>query len=30
MGVRRYRRLQQVKSAWDPCDVFRHCAHVSP
>ncbi|MEW1839113.1 BBE domain-containing protein [Nonomuraea angiospora] len=30
MGVRRYRRLQQVKAAWDPGDVFRHCAHVSP
>ncbi|GAA3648118.1 FAD-binding oxidoreductase [Nonomuraea antimicrobica] len=30
MGETRYRRLQRVKAAWDPDDVFRHCAHVSP
>jgi FAD/FMN-containing dehydrogenase len=28
MGERRYQRLQRVKAAWDPDDVFRHCAHV--
>lgn len=28
MGAARYSRLQQVKLAWDPEDVFRHCAHV--
>jgi FAD/FMN-containing dehydrogenase len=28
MGERHYTRLQQVKAAWDPQDVFRHCAHV--
>lgn len=30
MGETRYRRLQKVKAAWDPDDVFRHCAHISP
>ncbi|MFI9556849.1 FAD-binding oxidoreductase [Nonomuraea endophytica] len=28
MGEERYGRLRRVKSAWDPDDVFRHCAHV--
>lgn len=28
MGDARYARLQQVKLAWDPQDVFRYCAHV--
>ncbi|MFI6602568.1 FAD-binding oxidoreductase [Nonomuraea sp. NPDC050536] len=30
MGETRYRRLQRVKAVWDPDDVFRHCAHVTP
>ncbi|MFI6503674.1 FAD-binding oxidoreductase [Nonomuraea typhae] len=30
MGEERYARLQRVKAAWDPDDVFRHCAHVRP
>jgi FAD/FMN-containing dehydrogenase len=30
MGDARYRRLQRVKAAWDPDDVFRHCTHISP
>jgi FAD/FMN-containing dehydrogenase len=29
-GEERYRRLQAVKSAWDPHDVFRHCNHIQP
>jgi FAD/FMN-containing dehydrogenase len=28
MGDERYRRLQRVKAAWDPDDVFRHCTHI--
>jgi FAD/FMN-containing dehydrogenase len=28
MGEERYRRLQQVKRAWDPQDVFHHCTHI--
>jgi FAD/FMN-containing dehydrogenase len=27
-GPSHYRRLQAVKRAWDPDDVFRHCAHI--
>lgn len=29
-GAARYARLQQVKSAWDPDDVFRHTNHIPP
>jgi FAD/FMN-containing dehydrogenase len=29
-GEARYRRLQAVKSAWDPDDVFHHCNHIPP
>ncbi len=25
-----YRRLAALKAAWDPDDVFRHCAHIAP
>jgi FAD/FMN-containing dehydrogenase len=30
MGDARYRRLQRVKAAWDPEDVFHHCTHIAP
>jgi FAD/FMN-containing dehydrogenase len=30
MGDGRYRRLQRVKAAWDPEDVFHHCTHIAP
>jgi len=29
-GEERYRRLQAIKAAWDPEDVFRHCNHIAP
>ncbi|MEJ3651539.1 FAD-binding oxidoreductase [Actinomycetes bacterium KLBMP 9759] len=28
MGEARFQRLQQVKKAWDPQDMFRFCAHI--
>ena len=28
-GEQRYRRLQAVKAAWDPDDVFQHCNHIA-
>jgi FAD/FMN-containing dehydrogenase len=29
-GAEKYRRLQAVKSTWDPDDVFQHCNHIQP